>query len=152
MWRYELHPPHLISVLLHYLVKVEKPKMHVNTTSAFNVNYKIAVTCINLHRQFHKMFWWIILMNIQVRACVQSVHHQHAHMISDGHASIDDVPVKVGMHGIKKCPTIIYRLKKYRDTGIPRYFVTSSIVDNFCKNPTVRIIYSAVNDSLCHIC
>jgi len=34
-------------------------------------------------------------MNIQVRLCVQSVHHQHAHMISDGHASIDDVPVKV---------------------------------------------------------
>jgi len=35
-------------------------------------------------------------MNIQVTAaCVQSVHHQHAHMISDGHASIDDVPVKV---------------------------------------------------------
>jgi len=34
-------------------------------------------------------------MNIQVRACVQNVHHQHTHMISDGHASIDDVPVKV---------------------------------------------------------
>jgi len=36
-------------------------------------------------------------MNIQVtvKACVQSVHHQHAHMISDGHASIDDVSVKV---------------------------------------------------------
>jgi len=34
-------------------------------------------------------------MNIQVRSCVQSVHHQHAHMISDGHTSVDDVPVKV---------------------------------------------------------
>jgi len=34
-------------------------------------------------------------MNIQVRACIQSVHHQHAHMISDGHASIDDVSVRV---------------------------------------------------------
>jgi len=34
-------------------------------------------------------------MNIQVRACVQGVNHQHAHMISDGHTSIDDVPVKV---------------------------------------------------------
>jgi len=34
-------------------------------------------------------------MNIQVRACVQSVHCQHAHMISDGHASMDNVPVKV---------------------------------------------------------
>jgi len=34
-------------------------------------------------------------MNIHVRACVQSVHHQHAHMISvDGHANIDGVPVK----------------------------------------------------------
>jgi len=33
-------------------------------------------------------------MNIQVTACVQSVHHQHTHMISDGHV-IDDVPVKV---------------------------------------------------------
>jgi len=36
-------------MLLHYLVKVEKPKMHVNTTSAVNVNYKIAVTCIKLY-------------------------------------------------------------------------------------------------------
>jgi len=34
-------------------------------------------------------------MNIHVRACLQSVHLQHAHMILDGHASIDDVPVKV---------------------------------------------------------
>jgi len=29
------------------------------------------------------------------RACVQSVHHQNAHIISDGHASNNDVPVKV---------------------------------------------------------
>jgi len=36
-------------MLLHYLVKVEKPKMHVNTTSAYNVNYKIATTSIRLH-------------------------------------------------------------------------------------------------------
>jgi len=36
-------------MLLHYLVKFEKPKMQVNTTSAFNVNYKITVTCIKLH-------------------------------------------------------------------------------------------------------
>jgi len=34
-------------------------------------------------------------MYIHVRACVQSVHHQYAHMISDGHTSIDDVLVKV---------------------------------------------------------
>jgi len=39
-------------MLLHFVVKVEKPKnskMHVNTTSSFNVNYKIGVTCIKLH-------------------------------------------------------------------------------------------------------
>jgi len=42
--------------------------------------------------------------------------------------------------------------QKYRDTGIPRYFVTSSIVDNFCKNPTVRIVCSALADSLSHNC
>jgi len=51
-----------------------------------------------------------------------------------------------GMCGTKKCPMIIYRLKKYRDTGIPRYFVTSSIVDNFRKNPTVQIICCALSD------
>jgi len=33
-------------------------------------------------------------MNIQVRACVQCVHRQHAHMISDGHASIYHFAVK----------------------------------------------------------
>jgi len=27
-------------MLLHYLVKVETPKMHVNTNAAFNVNEK----------------------------------------------------------------------------------------------------------------
>jgi len=27
-------------------------------------------------------------MNVHVRACIYSVHHQHAHMISDGHASM----------------------------------------------------------------
>jgi len=47
-------------MLLHYLVKVETPKVHVNATSAFNVNYKVAVTCIKLHWQFHEIFWWII--------------------------------------------------------------------------------------------
>ena len=35
-------------------------------------------------------------MNIYVRAYVQSVHHQHAHMISDGHASINNV--KTSLH------------------------------------------------------
>jgi len=47
-------------MLLQYLVKVEKLKMILNTTSAFNVNYNVAVTCIRLRWQFHKMFWWII--------------------------------------------------------------------------------------------
>jgi len=36
-------------MLLHYLVKVETPKMHVNTNSVFNVNYKIAVKCTKIH-------------------------------------------------------------------------------------------------------
>ena len=50
---------HLIwLVLLHYLVKIETPKMHVNTNSAFNVNYKIAAKCTKLQWQFHKMFRW----------------------------------------------------------------------------------------------
>jgi len=34
-------------------------------------------------------------MNVHVRACVQSVHRQRAHVISDADSSIDDVPVKV---------------------------------------------------------
>jgi len=41
--------------------------------------------------------------------------------------------------------------QKYCDTGIPQYFLTSSIVDNFNKNPTVWII-SALADSLSHNC
>jgi len=32
-------------------------------------------------------------MNIQVRACVQSVHQQHAHMISEGHATGQSQPL-----------------------------------------------------------
>jgi len=42
--------------------------------------------------------------------------------------------------------------QKYHDTGILLYFVTSSIVDNFCKNPTVRIVCSALADSFSHVC
>ena len=35
---------HLTSLmLLHYLVKVETLRMHVNTNLAFNVNYEIAI-------------------------------------------------------------------------------------------------------------
>jgi len=36
-------------LLLHYLVKVETMKMHVNTNSAFNINYEIAIKCTKLH-------------------------------------------------------------------------------------------------------
>jgi len=55
------------------------------------------------------------------------------------------------MRGIRKCPTIILRLKN-RDTGISRYFVRLSTVDNFCKNPTLRIVCSDLADSLSHNC
>jgi len=41
-------------MLLHYLVKVEASKMHVNTTSTFNSNYKVAVICIKFHWHFIK--------------------------------------------------------------------------------------------------
>jgi len=50
-----------------------------------------------------------------------------------GHVTPDTACRQLGMRGIKKCLTIIYRLKRYRDIGIPRYFVTVSIVDNFAK-------------------
>ena len=56
---------HLTWLLLHYLVKFETPKMHVNTNSAFNVNYKIAAKCTKLHWQFHKMFPWTTYTNKQ---------------------------------------------------------------------------------------
>jgi len=42
--------------------------------------------------------------------------------------------------------------QKYHDTDILQYFVTSLTVDNFCKNPTVRIVCSALADSLCRNC
>jgi len=41
-------------MMLHYLVKVEKPKMHVNMTSAININYKIAVIASNCIDSFTK--------------------------------------------------------------------------------------------------
>jgi len=47
-------------VLPHYLIKIEIPKMHVNTNSAYNVNYKTVVKCIKLQWQFDKRFWWTI--------------------------------------------------------------------------------------------
>jgi len=36
-------------VFLHYLVKVETPKVQMNTILSFNVNYKIAIKYIKLH-------------------------------------------------------------------------------------------------------
>jgi len=45
MWRwYEFHLPHPINV-----ATLQKPKMHVNTDSTFNLNYEIAVKCTKLH-------------------------------------------------------------------------------------------------------
>ena len=73
--------------------------------------------------------------------------HQYVHVVwswHDIHSQRQHLPIALGMRGIKKSPTIIYRLKKYRDTDIPRYLVTSSMVDNFCKNPSMRIICTAV--------
>jgi len=56
--------------------------MHVNTNLAFNVNYKIAVRCTapNYIDSFIKSSDEI---NNNFAACAQSVHHQHAYMISD---------------------------------------------------------------------
>jgi len=48
MRRYELYSPNLISVAT-LPCESRKTKTHVNATSAFNVNYKIAVTCNKLH-------------------------------------------------------------------------------------------------------
>jgi len=68
-------------MLLHYRVKIETPKMHVNTTSAFYVNYKIAVTCIEFHWQFRTTFWWITQMNIYVRAlCLKCPPPTHTYL------------------------------------------------------------------------
>jgi len=41
-------------MLLHHLVKVETPKMHVNPNSSFNVNYEIAVKCTKYIDSFVK--------------------------------------------------------------------------------------------------
>jgi len=71
--------------------------MHVDTTSAFNINYRITLRASYYIDSFIK-YVAVNHMNehsCQSRACVQSVHHQNAHMISDGHSRIDHVPVKV---------------------------------------------------------
>jgi len=69
-------------MLLHYLVKVEKPKMHVNTTLAFNVNYKIVVTCIKLHWQFHKICWWVTQMSEHVFNVSTTSMHTWSQMVT----------------------------------------------------------------------
>jgi len=81
-------------VLLHYLVRVETPKMHVNTNSAFNVNCKIAIKCTKLHWQFSQnvLMKHIIQINNNFAACVQSVRQQHACMISDCRATGQSQP------------------------------------------------------------
>jgi len=47
------------------------------------------------------------------------------------------------------------RLKKCHDTSIPQYLVTSSIVNNFGKTPTIQIIWKSsaiyVSDIICKI-
>jgi len=43
-------------MLLHYLVKVETAKMHANTASAFNANYKIPLNESNYIDSFIKCF------------------------------------------------------------------------------------------------
>jgi len=48
---------HLTQLTLpYYLVKVEEPKMHTNTSSPVKINYIIAIKCIKLHWQFKEMF------------------------------------------------------------------------------------------------
>jgi len=76
-------------MLLHYLVKFETLKMHVNINPAFNINYETAIKCTKLHWQFHKnvLMNHIIQTNNNCTPCVQSVSHQHSHMISDGRAT-----------------------------------------------------------------
>jgi len=96
--------------------------------------------------------WWFMLIHYRSSSKVKVVEAKvHGYMwakFTGGHIS---GYARRDARYIKTCQTMIYRLKKYRDTGIPWYFVTSSIVENFCKNPTVRIICCALNDSLCHI-
>jgi len=48
---HEIHPPRLINAatLPCESRKTENTYEVMNTTSSFNVNYKIAVTCIKLH-------------------------------------------------------------------------------------------------------
>jgi len=67
-------------MLLHYLVKVEKPKMRVNTTSAFNVNYKIAVTCIKLLyidgfiKRSGESYKWTFMSEHAFKVSITSMH------------------------------------------------------------------------------
>ena len=88
------------------------------------------------------------LFTYLLKSCVHGYTEQGLRNCS---AEVADDGVAIKIRGIKNWPTIIRSSQKYRDTGIPRYFMTPSIVDNFCKNPTVQIICSALTDSLCHM-
>jgi len=52
----------------------------------------------------------------------QNINSNNFHEFAFG---VNKYMYHLGVHGMKKYPMIIYRLKKYCDTGIPRYFVTS---------------------------
>jgi len=56
-------------MLLHYLVKDETPKMHVNTTSASNVNYRIVfhifvVSVFTARRSYASAVLRVVILSI----------------------------------------------------------------------------------------
>ena len=78
MWRYELHTPDLINAAT-LPCESWKPKMHVDTTSAFNINYRITVACITLHWQFHKIcggesYEWTFMSEHVFKVSTTSMH------------------------------------------------------------------------------
>jgi len=81
MWWYELHPHRLINGAT-LPCESRTPKMHVNTTLAYNFNYKLLLHASNYIASFIRhsgeSYKW---------TCFQSLHHQHPHMISDGHTT-----------------------------------------------------------------
>jgi len=88
-------------VLLNYLVKFEKPKMHVNMNSSFNVNYKISVICTKLQWQFHKMFWWTaqykwtIISQHVFKVSATSMHTWSQTVVPLVNRSLDSILLKV---------------------------------------------------------
>ena len=84
MWRREIHPPHLINVAI--LPCESRNTENACKTAAFNVNYKIAVTCTKLRWKFHKSLP-VNHINEHSFQSVQSVYHRYARTISDSHAT-----------------------------------------------------------------